>query len=302
MIFSRPYIHRIIIIVIAMFHLDAMAQDEVMVTVNRDRILIGEQLELTLRADVGDERRPVVLPSLPDSLNHLEVIRRGPVDSLRAGERFRYTQVITLTSFDSGRWVIAPLSFGMRGKRMRSDSVAIHVNSVPLRGKDYNDIREIIDVENAGVNWGQVLLALAGAVLILTAAYYWYKRRKSKPVQTRAARAGAYEEAIASLKKLQADGVQGNGAIVPYYSRLYDIFRVYYSRMSGYSYMHSTTDEFLLAIRERLPADSFSRMAEVLRITDAVKFARYGSSLAEAEESLKRVRAGVDEINKQPAT
>jgi hypothetical protein len=284
---------------VCIFHLGVEAQENVGVTADRDRILIGEQVELTLRADVRDELRPVRLPSLPDSMGHLEVVRRGPIDSLRAGDKFRYTQVITVTSFDSGRWVIPPLSFSMRGRSLRSDSVAIHVMSVPLKGTDYNDIREIIDVEKPGLNWRTILIALLGGLLILASAYYWYKRQGKRPVAAPLAKAGAYEEALDSLKKLQAEGMHRNGAMKAYYSRLYDIFRIYYSRISGASYMEATTDELMLAIREKMPVEGFSKMAEVLRITDAVKFARYTSSAIEAEESWQRIRNGVDELNQR---
>jgi hypothetical protein len=62
--------------------------------------------------------------------------------------------------------------------------------------------------------------------------------------------------------------------------------------------MHFTTDELMIGTKDMLTPDSFSKVAEVFRITDAVKFARYGSDTGESAASWERIRQGIDEINK----
>jgi hypothetical protein len=72
------------------------------ISVNRTRILLGEQLELSLNLEaVGD--RMTRWPQVPDSLNHFEVLNRGNLDSSLSGNSITYNQVLTLTSFDGGQ-------------------------------------------------------------------------------------------------------------------------------------------------------------------------------------------------------
>jgi hypothetical protein len=54
-------------------------------------------------------------------------------------------------------------------------------------------------------------------------------------------------------------------------------------------------------MKDKLPSGSFSRIAEVLRISDAVKFARYPSSVSESANSWEAIYASVDELNRQKA-
>jgi BatD DUF11 like domain len=280
------------------FSLSLHAQ-QARISVNRDRILLGEQFELTISFD----SRPgssVSFPEIPDSVNHLEVIKRGNVDSSTSGDRITYTQVLTMTGFEPGRWAIPPVVFRVNGKNIRSDSARVNVMTVPLRGKDYNDIKEIMDVQDKSINWNKILIALAGALIIAVLAYYWWKRRKDRPVVAApVSRSTAYDEAMEALKKLKKEGADQKGDMKLYYSGLYDIFRLYFSRVSGKPAMQYTTDDLILGMKDMFTPATFSSVAEVFRIADAVKFARYGSEARESAEAWESIRAGIDELNRQ---
>jgi hypothetical protein len=281
-----------------LFCLPLFAQ-QAKISVSRDRILLGEQFDLTITLDAGSKAR-VEFPVLPDSINHLEVIRKGKLDSVLTGDRMRYTQVLTMTGFESGQWVIPAITFRVNGKNIKSDSARINVMNVPLRGNDYNDIKEIRGVKGTGIDWKRILIALAGIVLIAVLAYYWWKRRKERPkVAPVVSRATAYEEAMEELKKLKKEGADQKGEMKLYYSKLYDIFRLYLARVTGKPAMQFTTDELMLGTKDMLAPATFSSVAEVFRISDAVKFARYGSGMQESGDSWERIRLGIDEINRQ---
>lgn len=280
------------------FSLSLFAQ-QARISVNRDRISLGEQFELTISFDTR-AGSSVSFPEIPDSVNHLEVIKRGSVDSSRSGDRITYTQVLTMTGFEPGRWAIPPVVFRVNGKNIRSDSARMNVMTVPLRGNDYNDIKEIKDVQDTSINWGRILIALAGAILIGVLAYYWWKRRKEMPIVVKpVSRSTAYDEAMEELKKLKKEGADQKGDMKLYYSGLYDIFRIYFSRVSGKPAMQYTTDDLILGMKDMLNPSTFSSVAEVFRISDAVKFARYGSDTRESAEAWERIRAGIDELNRQ---
>lgn len=270
---------------------------QVSITLKPNRILIGEQFDLTIRIDAAPNSS-VSFPVIADTFNHLEVVRRAEVDSVREGDRVIYTRVLTMTGFEPGQWKIPPIAITVNGKTVKSDSARINIMAVPLRGKDYNDIREIREVEADSINWARILIMLGGVLLILVLAYYWWRRKQKPAAVPVISRSTAYDEAIESLKKLKHEGLDQKGDMKLYYSRLYDIFRLYFSRVSGKPAMQYTTDELLLGTKDMMSPGVFSAVAEVFRISDAVKFARYGSAAEESAASYDRIRQGIDEINR----
>ena len=72
-------------------------------------------------------------------------------------------------------------------------------------------------------------------------------------------------------------------------------------RYSGTKLMQSTTDDLLVKMKDKLPSASFSRVAEVLRISDAVKFAKYPSSVSESTACWDAIAGSVEELNRQKA-
>jgi hypothetical protein len=269
------------------------------ISVSRDRILLGEQFELKLQAEAGLNEKPIVFPRIPDSVNSLEVIRRGGIDSARVGDKFVYSQVMTMTGFDSGAWVIPAQTLLAGGKKLRTDSLRITVMPVKLKDSTYHDIRDIVSVPDTEINWKRILLMALGLGLIGALAWYWWKNRGKKPLAAPVNRSAAYEEAISALEKIRKDALHEKGDMKGYYSAVYDVYRTYLGRITGKPLMQGTTEDLVLATHEWQLPDSFASTVEVLRITDAVKFAKYASSGQEAMGSWQRIRAAVDEVNQK---
>lgn len=302
--------HIILYCVFSIFCLGIFGQDQsqkstsalsAKVSVNRSRILLGEQFELRMQLEVLSGSPVLRWPQLPDSLGHFEILERSALDSVLAGNNMTYSQTLTLTSFDSGRWVIPAMSFMAGNKLVKSDSLAIDVANVVLKGNDYNDIKEIIEVPEPGFDWKIWLPYIIGTVLVLALISYWLMNRKKKPVivEKPVSRSTAYEQAMADLKKLKAEQLPEKGEMKQYYSRLYDIYRIYLGRYTGINMMQSTTDDILINMKDTVPVSGFSRMAEVLRISDAVKFAKYSSSVQESTGAWDTIFGLVEELNKQ---
>jgi hypothetical protein len=291
----------IISFILVLFHVQVAAQQPaVSAALDRNRIYLGDQFTLTIQVKAGLGKGPVLFPILPDSLNHLEVVNRKAVDSIRAGSSLTYTQEIVMTSFDSGRWAIPSLVVSVNGRNFKTEPLPVAVMSIPLRGNDYNDIKEIIPVNDGGVDWKKWLMVLAIGLLVVLGAYYWWERRQRvPPVVPQVSRATAYDEAIGALKKIQQEKLHEKGEIKTYYSSIYDVFRLYLARVSGKPFMQFTTDEILMSAKEILPPGLFGGTAEVMRITDAVKFAKYQSHVQESTDALERIKQGIEEINRQ---
>jgi hypothetical protein len=271
-------------------------------TLSTDRkdILLGEQFTLTIKLTSSPGKVISGWPLVPDSINHLEVISRGTIDSTREGNKIIYSQAMVMTGFDSGHWVIPPMGVNVDGKEVTSTSADINVQSIKLEGSEYNDVKEIIEVPPPGPEWKSILLYAFGILLLLLLAYFWWRNRKKKPVVVKPVSKGtAYDQAMKALEALRKEQLVEKGEMKKFYSGLYDIFREYGSALSGSSLMQSTTDDVLISMKGSLEGSSFSKLAEVLRISDAVKFAKYGSSKEEASESFTVVKESIDLLNKK---
>ncbi len=90
-------------IFILFFAVTSVAQSAT-ATADRDKILIGEQITIELKVrDINTRMAPLTAWfSLPDTVNHIEVVKRSPIDTITLNGITTYTQNITVTSFDSG--------------------------------------------------------------------------------------------------------------------------------------------------------------------------------------------------------
>src|ERR1700744_1436935 len=107
-------------------------------TVDKQKILIGEPIQLMLEATVHGDA-PISWPDL-DSLPHFEWVEKKKIDSsISPGQRY-YRQYLTVTSFDSGAWSIPRLAFVDGNKKYFTDSIRINIRYTRMEaGNDYQD-------------------------------------------------------------------------------------------------------------------------------------------------------------------
>lgn len=259
--------------------------------VDRDHILPGERIILTLEAETPTKGPHVELPSLPDTFQHLEVLRRSEVTTGEEGANTKLSQELTLTGFENGIWTIPALEVATGKSSLHSDSLRITIDAVKLTDSTYHDIRDIVEVPERPFDWKR-WGAIALTLLIVVALIWNYlrgRRNRPKPKVTAAERAGAFDTAQKELKALRAEELPGKGQMNAYYTRLYDILRVYLHKQGGHPAMQRTTGELLLRLKPLLPSERTGPLAEALRIADAVKFAKYPSSTDETTASWSAV-------------
>jgi hypothetical protein len=268
-------------------------------TVDKQKILIGEPIQLMLEATVTGNA-PLVWPSL-DSLPHFEWVEKHNVDSsVQPGQRY-YRQYLTITSFDSGAYAIPRLTFTAGNKQYFTDSIPINIGYTKIDpNKDYHDIKDIIDIPNPFARWFAWIVALVS--LASLALVIWLVRKKKiwKPVAAGGPEPALspYEEAIRRLDELQQQNLPEAGAIKTYYIRLGDIFRLYLYRRLGIQSLSETSEEMIAQLRRlALSAQQFSELADTLRMGDFVKFAKYQPGPADAEAHLRTIRAAIEELN-----
>ena len=143
-------------------------------SVDKTSIFIGEQLQLTVKATFPKDQTIEWLKV--DSLPHFEVLSQSKPDSQLAGNDLIVTQVITLTSWDSGRWQIP--SFSMAGSN-KTAPLPINVTfSVFNPAQDYHDVKDILYVQKPEQQkWHWYVI---GAILLILLFVLLFPGRKKK--------------------------------------------------------------------------------------------------------------------------
>ena len=268
----NAYFYTIILITVGLFSSSSVAAQNktvVKATVNKTQILIGEPIALTLEIDVP-EHEPIRFFQL-DSIPHFEFLDRQEIDTVNTGRGTILTQVMQITSFDSGHWVIPSMSLG---ENLVTDSIPVDVGFSPFNpDQPYHDIKEIIEVtpeeKKEQIEWWYIAAGAAALLLILILIF----RKKKKPVvEVVQPPPDPFKVAMEELKKLQANKADAK----QYYSSLTDIFRVYVFEKKGIHSLQNTTHDLVGQLRSlNMPKNIFDQLEQGLMLSDFVKFAKY---------------------------
>lgn len=271
-------------------------------SVDRDKILIGEPITLTL-----DVRAPLGLTITwfqLDTIPHFEFIQKGNADTVDGIDGKKIQQVITITSFDSGHWEIPGFSITVDNKVYTTDTLGIDVAFAPFNAEeDYHDIKEIVDV--APPWWLKYIPWAIGVVTVIAIALIVYLLSKKKAVvvieQPVVSKLSPYEEALRALEELRKKGWGQNGEIKTYYSRLNDILRVFVLRKLNIATMEKTNEELIMQLQQlSLDRDTFQQLATALRMADFVKFARYQPATTDNEKNFFIIQSAITSLNNIP--
>lgn len=271
-------------------------------SVDRNRIVLGEPFILSMELRFPEKSILTRLPELPDSLAHFDILEELKKDTSFSSGIYTIKYHYRLTSFDSGHWALPSFSMAAGKKIAKSDTLAIDVMTVPLKGNSYNDIRDIIEVDATPFDWKKwVPIAITAIILIAGIWYYLKNRKKIKPApEAFDSKLSPLDQALQSLKILREENGVEKGEAKKFYSGLYDTMRIYLVRQYKLPVMSATTGDVLVQLKgDYLANDEIARLAEVLRIADAVKFAKYPSSADEAMRSVEQMETIIRTLNTQ---
>ncbi len=268
----------------------AQNKTTVKATVDRSQILIGEPINLRLEVDVPENE--AIRFFQVDSIPHFEFLAKQKIDTFNTGSGTVLSQVIPITSFDSGHWVIPSL---VLGENIATDSIPIDVGfSAFDPAQPYHDIKEIIEVipeeKKEKPRWWYMLAGAVGLLIILVLLF----RKKKRPVVAVVEQpVDPYEEAMTQLEKLQKEKPEAK----QYYSRLVDIFRVYVQNKTGIHSLQNTTDDLVSQLRGlKLSKDQFDQLSQALRQSDFVKFAKYIPSADDDKNAFNVINISIQQI------
>jgi len=274
--------------------------------VDKRQILIGEQLQYSVEASFPANAYNIGWFNVPDSFSHFEVVNRGKIDSIESNGILTCRQTLTLTSFDSGINTIPALAINFDPLandstiHLFTDSIPINVSFSPLDStQTFHDIKSIIEVKDE-VPWliwaGAAALIILLVVLVVYLVKY-FKRRK-KPTSVFNSKLSPFDEAMQLLDALQKEQLLYKGDVKQFHTRLIDIFKRYLSRKMQKNILNLTSSEVLLSLNDTLlsKADTFL-IAGSLRMTDAVKFAKYFPPTSESESALINTKKVIEQID-----
>ncbi len=274
--------------------------------VDKRQILIGEQLQYSVEVSFPANAYNIGWFNVPDSFSHFEVVNRGKIDSIESNGILTCRQTLTLTSFDSGINTIPALAINFDPLaddstiHLFTDSIPINVSFSPLDStQTFHDIKSIIEVKDEVPWWiwaGAAALIILLVVLVVYLVKY-FKRRK-KPASVFNSKLSPFDEAMQSLDALQKEQLLFKGDVKQFHTRLIDIFKRYLSRKMQKNILNLTSSEVLLSLNDTLlsKADTFL-IAGSLRMTDAVKFAKYFPPTSESESALINTKKVIEQID-----
>lgn len=270
------------------------AQVKITAKVDRDKILIGEPIELTLEARIPKNASSKVFAF--DTFPHFEIMDSSGLKELAEGNVKIFQQTFTITSWDSGRWEL-PYSVV---NNSASKKLYIEVGHTPFDvSQPYNDIKDIIEVskqEDSKWQWYLIGIALL-AVLFLLFFPKGKKKQTEKPQPV--SNIDPYKEAITRLDQLKAADINEPKL---FYTQLVNILRDYLHKKKDIQSFSKTTDDLSVQIGKiNLPKDIYHQLVQTLRQSDMIKFAKFEPSGEEQDASFKIIRLSINEIEKTHA-
>lgn len=265
---------------------NAIAQ-EVVPSLKADtlQMKIGEQITLTLTL-TQPANLPIAWPVFTDTLGGMEIVTAAPPDTLKtddAGILLR-SQVIKVTSFDSGKVFIPPVPFSFMntgtGKivSVETDPLSVSVFTVPVdTTQDIRDIRGIEYLPPDYTLWYIIAAALIVVAVIAWLMYRWYKKKQLQKANEPApvVLQPPHEVALEAMRRLAEEKIWQQGLIKLYYTRLTDILRHYLEQRWMVQAMELTSDEIMShSFVQLLNSQNSEDLSRVLRQSDLVKFAK----------------------------
>ncbi len=280
---------------------------EAKATVDKKEVTIGEKIKLTICVNY---RAGVVVefPELNQQIGVFAVKRVEGGDSPRP-ERNGYFSVErswVLRTYEIGRQTIHPLKIKYKGRSgedtVVTNEVTVAVKGVLKEGEEATDIKDIRPPLDVPTNFKRLVIWLSAgfAALLISGAVFWLlwkrKRAQKTPKMELPPRA-PHEIAYELLERLAKEGLVAKGQVKEYYYRLTDIVRHYIEGRFGLLAPERTTEEFLaeMAHANALNNAHKSLIQEFLNHCDMVKYAKYGPSLLEIEETNSVARRLIDE-------
>jgi hypothetical protein len=286
-----------IMLFLACFCCRAGAQNiQVETKLDKTSMPIGAQTVLHVSAHIP-AKSVISFPQLKDSIGKIKIVSGPKLDtafdkSNPANETI--THNYTITSFDTGIYVIPELAFHANSDVFKTEAVTLQIKPVLVdTTKAFYDIKQPFVVSYTFWDWLRdhwilVVIILTGILLVIAAIYY-LKNRPEKVVFAKAVPALAPDVvALNRLYELRDKKLWQQNQVKLYYIELTDILREYLEKRYHIKAQEQTTGDILVALKDQaMPPDGRDSLKQLLTLADLVKFAKEKPLPADNEQSME---------------
>jgi hypothetical protein len=274
-----------------------------------NNILIGDWLALHIEVE-HQPSTTVIFPTLPDSLEGFEIIRRDPATKKSTDAGILEAATFIVTAFDSGMHVIPalPVQYTSAGDStkhvMETPPIPVYVRGIAVdTTQEIKDVKPPLSLPLTLADFLPYLIALAVAGgLVWLYIYIRGKRKKGESILPEAPARPADELALEALRALESERLWQRGKIKEYHSQLADILRLYIERRFRVAALELTSDEVLGSPPIKLLSNDVRELLkEILTRADLVKFAKFQPLPEEHEKSLSLAIAFVESARVESA-
>ncbi len=274
-----------------------LAQATPVVTVSKEKILIGESIKISFELKAV-ERSTKVEWKFPDSLAHFQYISFDTTDTFK--------KEITVTSWDSGVWnlenisVLVPSNLTGKPQLLKFPAKEIWVEYDTTGSAILNDIKPIIEINDAGEQW--IAYAIAGITIIslLLLIYLFVKwKNKKQTVASIYSHLSPYDEFKEALNQLRSKRWQTQSEQKEGFTELVFITKRFFERKLHQPYTNYLTDESSIQLQKNISRDDAIHVIQILRLADAVKFAKYAAPVSTCAETLDATDTLLRNLNQQ---
>ncbi|MDG1477346.1 MAG: hypothetical protein P8Q14_09375, partial [Vicingaceae bacterium] len=284
---------------------------DVNATIDTNFLLIGEQTQIELKVQYRLDGKAVSVqfPTLVDTITEfIEVVYTSPIDTVYPDKNdlalIEQTQRITVTSFDSGSYVIPYFEIQINENLFQTGP--LHIEVMPMEvdtSKAIFDIRGPIEEPFSIIDWAKenwiwiaiVLVLLIGGILLI----YYLKSRPEKVEEEIKVIIPPHVIGLQKLQKLKEDQLWQTGKVKMHHSEISEIIREYIEKRYEVNALENTTDEIMQSLRfHSIEPNLLAKLNQVLVLADLVKFAKEKPLANENEMSLMNAIEFVKETKK----
>ncbi len=283
----------VLIFVLSFIYSNSGRAQQVSASVKLDStmIFIGGQIDMKIELS-QPTGVTVDFPQLNDTITkEIEIVDKGGIDTTKLdNNRIVLSQIVRITSFDSGLHYIPPMFFELHKddfkKTVQSEGLSLRVVN-PF--KEVNPQKGIFDIK--GIKKSPFILAeilnyiyIIGGSLIVLALIIWliYRyRSKRRSGGIPAAKVKSLEPphivAIRELDKIKSEKLWEHDRIKEFYTRISDTLREYIEQRYHIQALERTSLEILSELKKQVNLDKeiYSEIQQVLELSDLVKFAKF---------------------------
>ena len=262
------------------------------------QLTVGDQARLFIEVKNNPSTGRVQWATIPDTVNDLEIVEKGKIDTVKVGGLVTYRQRLLITGFDSGVFKVPSLVFSIipntgNAYTVQTDSFSLLVQTVAVvTTKGFKGIKNIIYVKSS---WRDYIWYIAGGIaLVLLTVFivlYLIRNKKVTPPKPKGPVESLTDKTLRLLSELDTRQLWQKNQVKEYYVELTDIIRNYIEERFHTPAMELTTDELLYKVqlhRELQPYQTV--LSVILHTADLAKFAKAQPLPQEHTDAMDKAR------------